>query len=77
MPFSGVSEAVKKHPNLKKYSKKGQSAWVKSFNSAYESKHDEAYAFSTAYSVANRIGSKTKVACELLRVAQMLLDLKR
>ena len=73
MPFQSVSEAVKKHPNLKKYSQKAKNAWVKSFNSSYDSKKDEGYAFSVAYSTANKIDGKKAAAEELLRVAKLLI----
>ena len=57
MPFKTVEEAVKKHPNLDKYSAKAQRAWLSAFNSAIE-KNDEGSAFAISYSVANKVDSK-------------------
>lgn len=62
MPYDNVSEAVKKHPNLDKYSAKAKSAWVKAFNNAWESKNDESYAFAVAYSAANNVDGKKRKA---------------
>lgn len=78
MPYKTVQDAVKKHPNLNKYSDKAKSGWLKSFNNAYESKKDESYAFSVAYSVANKIDGKSssmnKIAREILKVAKVVDD---
>lgn len=65
MPYSNISQAIKKHPNLKKYSKKAQEAWIKAFNNAYKNYKDESKSFAVAYSVANRIDKKAedKVIC--------------
>ena len=52
MPYRSVEDAIKKHPNLSRYSKKAQDAWVKAFNSAYAYKKDETYAFAVAWSSA-------------------------
>lgn len=55
MPFKSPSDAIKDHPNLKKYSKKAQDAWVKAFNNAFKQYKDEGKSYATAYSVANKI----------------------
>lgn len=62
MPYDNVSEAIKKHPNLDKYSAKAKRAWVKAFNNAWESKNDESYAFAVAYSAANNVDGKKRKA---------------
>jgi len=65
MPFKSVEEAVKKHPNLDKYSAKAKRGWLKSFNNAFEQKPgDEGYAFAVAYSVANKIDGKKAASKE-------------
>jgi hypothetical protein len=61
MPYSGVTEALEKHPNLKKYSAKARRGWVSSFNSAIESGKGESYAFAVAYSVANDVDGKENI----------------
>ena len=73
MPFSSPSDAIKDHPNLKKYSKKAQKAWVEAFNSAYKQYDDEGKAFATAYSVANEIDGVKSIS-ELKRMAENLSE---
>lgn len=76
MPYKSVNEAVKKHPNLNKYSDKAKKAWVSAFNSAFDQKNDESYAFAVAYSVANKIDGKRKkssfVVRELIKISKLL-----
>jgi hypothetical protein len=59
MPYDSVADAVKKHPNLKKYSAKAQRAFVSAFNSAHESGKDEGSCFAIGYSAANKVDGKT------------------
>jgi len=61
MPFESVEEAVKKHPNLSKYSAKARRGWLSSFNSAMESGKDESASFAIAYSVANNVDGKKNI----------------
>ena len=59
MPFDSAAEAVKKHPNLSKYSAKAQRAFVHAFNSAYESGKDEGTCFAIGYSAAKKADGKS------------------
>jgi hypothetical protein len=79
MPFKNVQEAVKRHPNLKKYSAKAQGAWVSAINSCFDGGGDDSKCFPIAYSVANKIdgkkgGSMKQVANELIKIARLILD---
>lgn len=61
MPFENVDDALKKHPNLSKYSAKARRGWVSAFNSAMESGKDESASFAIAYSVANNVDGKKNI----------------
>ena len=61
MPYKSVDEAVKKHPNLNKYSAKAQRAWFSAFNSAFDSGKSDEASFSVAYSVANKVDGKATI----------------
>ena len=75
MPYGSVTEAVKKHPNLNKYSNKAKDAWVKAFNNAWKTKPKEEYAFAVAYSVANKMDNKkASVARELIKLSKRLIS---
>lgn len=56
-PYRSVQDAIALHPNLKKYSRKARSAWVKAFNSCWRSSDggDEGKCFRIAYAAANRV----------------------
>lgn len=78
MPFKDVQEAVKKHPNLKKYSAKAQRAWVSAINACFDGGGNDSKCFPIAYSVANKIdgkksSSEKQVAEELVKIARLIL----
>jgi len=64
MPYDSVQDAVKRHPNLGKYSAKAQRAFVSAFNSAFESGKDEGTCFAIAYAAANKVDGKTSAEHE-------------
>lgn len=74
MPFKNISEAIKKHPNLEKYSDKAKDAWLSAFNSAWDRKQDEGYAFATAYSVANKIDKKSSIIIDNDKIINNIVD---
>lgn len=61
MPYKNVDEAVKKHPNLKKYSTKARRGWVGSFNSCNKSGGSDEKCFAVAFSVANKVDGKANI----------------
>ena len=78
MPFKNVQEAVKRHPNLKKYSAKAQRGWLSSINACFKSGGDDSKCFPIAYATANKIdgkkgGSANQVAKELLKIARLII----
>lgn len=55
MPYASVKDAVKRHPNLKKYSAKAKRAFVHAFNASAERGKEDDYNFAVAYSAANKV----------------------
>jgi hypothetical protein len=76
MPFKNVEDAVKKHPNLKKYSAKAQRAWVSAINSCFDGGGDDSKCFPIAYAAANRVDgkktTKSHIANELVKIANLI-----
>jgi len=76
MPFNSIDDAIKKHPNLKKYSAKAQRAWLSAINSCFDSGGDDSKCFPIAYSAANKVdgkkSSKKDIAREIVDIAKML-----